>query len=34
MGKTVLAKALGATVGGTVNRIQFTSDMLPSDVTA
>ncbi|WP_323749449.1 MoxR family ATPase [Curtobacterium sp. VKM Ac-1393] len=33
VGKTVLAKALGATVGGTVNRIQFTSDMLPSDVT-
>lgn len=33
VGKTVLAKALGASVGGTVNRIQFTSDMLPSDVT-
>ncbi|ROP61299.1 MoxR family ATPase [Curtobacterium sp. PhB115] len=33
VGKTVLAKALGASVGGSVNRIQFTSDMLPSDVT-
>jgi MoxR-like ATPase len=33
VGKTVLAKALSAAVGGTVNRIQFTSDMLPSDVT-
>ncbi|QQD77810.1 MULTISPECIES: AAA family ATPase [Curtobacterium] len=33
VGKTVLARALGASVGGSVNRIQFTSDMLPSDVT-
>jgi MoxR-like ATPase len=33
VGKTVLAKAMAASVGGTVNRIQFTSDMLPSDVT-
>ncbi|MBF4613244.1 MoxR family ATPase [Curtobacterium sp. VKM Ac-1376] len=33
VGKTVLAKAVGASVGGSVNRIQFTSDMLPSDVT-
>ncbi len=33
VGKTVLAKALAASVGGSVNRIQFTSDMLPSDVT-
>jgi MoxR-like ATPase len=33
VGKTVLAKALAASVGGTVSRIQFTSDMLPSDVT-
>lgn len=33
VGKTVLAKALSAAVGGTVNRIQFTSDMLPADVT-
>ncbi|PZE25699.1 MULTISPECIES: MoxR family ATPase [unclassified Curtobacterium] len=33
VGKTVLAKALAATVGGSVSRIQFTSDMLPSDVT-
>jgi MoxR-like ATPase len=33
VGKTVLAKSLAASVGGTVSRIQFTSDMLPSDVT-
>jgi MoxR-like ATPase len=33
VGKTVLARALAASVGGSVNRIQFTSDMLPSDVT-
>jgi MoxR-like ATPase len=33
VGKTVLAKALAGSVGGSVNRIQFTSDMLPSDVT-
>jgi MoxR-like ATPase len=33
VGKTLLAKALARTVGGTVNRIQFTPDLLPSDVT-
>jgi MoxR-like ATPase len=32
-GKTSLAKALGATVDGTQHRIQFTPDLLPSDVT-
>ncbi len=32
-GKTVLARALAATVQGTHNRIQFTPDLLPSDVT-
>ena len=32
-GKTSLAKALAATVQGTTNRIQFTPDLLPSDVT-
>jgi MoxR-like ATPase len=32
-GKTSLAKALSATVQGTHNRIQFTPDLLPSDVT-
>ena len=32
-GKTMLAKALAATVDGTHNRIQFTPDLLPSDVT-
>lgn len=32
-GKTSLAKALAATVQGTHSRIQFTPDLLPSDVT-
>ena len=33
VGKTLLARALAKTVGGSVNRIQFTPDLLPSDVT-
>ncbi|WP_394160224.1 AAA family ATPase [Galactobacter valiniphilus] len=33
VGKTVLAKALAKVVDGKVNRIQFTPDLLPSDVT-
>ncbi|MFJ5861619.1 AAA family ATPase [Pseudarthrobacter sp. NPDC092439] len=33
VGKTLLAKALARTVDCTVNRIQFTPDLLPSDVT-
>jgi MoxR-like ATPase len=32
-GKTSLARAIAATVQGTHNRIQFTPDLLPSDVT-
>ncbi len=32
-GKTSLAKAMAATVHGTNSRIQFTPDLLPSDVT-
>ncbi len=32
-GKTSLAKAIAATVQGTHSRIQFTPDLLPSDVT-
>lgn len=32
-GKTTLAKALAATLGGTTKRIQFTPDLLPSDIT-
>ncbi|MET3508719.1 MoxR family ATPase [Plantibacter sp. MCCC 1A11337] len=32
-GKTVLAKALANTLDGTSSRIQFTPDLLPSDVT-
>jgi MoxR-like ATPase len=33
VGKTMLAKALARSVGTSFNRIQFTPDMLPSDVT-
>ncbi len=33
VGKTMLAKALAKSVGGAFKRIQFTPDMLPSDVT-
>jgi len=32
-GKTMLAKSIAATVQGTNNRIQFTPDLLPTDVT-
>ena len=32
LGKTSLAKALSATVGGSNGRIQFTPDLLPADV--
>ena len=33
VGKTALASALSRAIGGTVRRIQFTPDLLPSDVT-
>ena len=33
VGKTSLAKAIAASLGSTWNRIQFTPDLLPSDVT-
>ncbi|MDR6168939.1 MoxR-like ATPase [Microbacterium paludicola] len=33
VGKTMLARALAATVDATVRRIQFTPDLLPGDVT-
>ncbi len=33
VGKTMLAKALSASVGATLGRIQFTPDLLPADVT-
>lgn len=33
VGKTVLAKAVARTIGCTFKRIQFTPDLLPSDVT-
>jgi MoxR-like ATPase len=32
-GKTTLAKALAASVGGSAHRIQFTPDLLPTDIT-
>ncbi|MGP3970563.1 AAA family ATPase [Streptomyces sp. 6N223] len=33
VGKTMLAKALAKSIDGTVQRIQFTPDLLPSDIT-
>lgn len=33
VGKTVLARALARSIDGTVGRIQFTPDLLPSDIT-
>ena len=33
VGKTVLARSLAKSIGCTFNRLQFTPDMLPSDVT-
>ncbi|HLS25241.1 MAG TPA: AAA family ATPase [Beutenbergiaceae bacterium] len=33
VGKTTLAKALAQSVGGAVGRVQFTPDLLPSDLT-
>src|SRR5437588_12495990 len=33
VGKTVLAKAIARSIGATFKRIQFTPDLLPSDVT-
>lgn len=32
VGKTTLARTLAASIGGTFHRIQFTSDLLPSDI--
>jgi MoxR-like ATPase len=32
VGKTTLARSLAASIGGTFHRIQFTSDLLPSDI--
>ena len=33
LGKTLLVKALARTIGGSFARIQFTPDLMPSDVT-
>lgn len=33
LGKTTLARALAGSVSGTCNRIQFTPDLMPSDIT-
>jgi len=33
VGKTMLARALAASVGGSFKRIQFTPDLLPADIT-
>src|SRR5258705_3694165 len=32
VGKTTLARALARALGGTFRRVQFTSDLLPSDI--
>src|SRR4051794_8506144 len=32
VGKTTLARALASSIGGSFHRIQFTSDLLPSDI--
>src|SRR5512138_261920 len=32
VGKTTLARAIARSIGGTFQRIQFTSDLLPSDI--
>lgn len=32
VGKTTLARSIAASIGGTFHRIQFTSDLLPSDI--
>lgn len=33
LGKTLLAKSLARSIGGTFKRVQFTPDLLPSDIT-
>lgn len=33
VGKTVLARSIAASIAGTVGRIQFTPDLMPSDIT-
>src|SRR5215210_7547586 len=33
VGKTLLAKSLAASVGGTMGRVQGTTDLMPSDIT-
>ncbi len=33
LGKTLLVRSLAATVGGVFNRVQFTPDLMPSDIS-
>ncbi len=33
LGKTLMAKSLARTIGGTFKRVQFTPDLLPADIT-
>ncbi|MBI4721200.1 MAG: AAA family ATPase, partial [Chitinivibrionia bacterium] len=33
VGKTLLAKAIAKSIAGTFRRVQFTADLLPSDIT-
>ncbi len=34
LGKTLLAKSLAESIGGSFRRVQFTPDLLPADITA
>ena len=33
LGKTLMAKSLAKTIGGSFKRVQFTPDLLPADIT-
>jgi len=33
LGKTLIAKSLARSIGGSFNRVQFTPDLLPADIT-
>lgn len=33
LGKTMLARSLAASLGGSFSRVQFTPDLLPTDIT-
>ena len=33
LGKTLMAKSLARSIGGSIKRVQFTPDLLPADIT-